>query len=335
MKVGDNLFKKSSKSQKVRCEICANYCKIDDDKVGICGQHKNVNGDLIDLSYGIISSVNSDPIEKKPLYHFLPGTLTYSVGGFGCNMGCLHCQNYTISQYYDMIRDKLQIMPETIVQNAIELGCPSISWTYNEPTIHLPFNKKTSMIAHDNDLKIVYVSNGYMSQESISEILTFVDAFNIDLKSMSKDFYKKVCKADLDVVLDNLQNIYDAGKHLEISNLLINEYNDSPDEIKKLCEFIADNLSKDVPLHFSRSFPYYKMQDITPTLEETLFNAKEIASDVGLKYVYIGNAPSDQNSYCPNCGEMLFKRSNFSTENLGKIEGNKCKNCGEKLNFRE
>ena len=317
MLVSSNLFKKSSKSRKVRCEICANYCKIADGSYGICKQHKNINGELFDESFGVVSSLNADPIEKKPLYHFLPGTLTYSVGGFGCNMGCLHCQNYMISQEFE---------------NAINQGCKSIAWTYNEPTIHLPFNKKTSLLAKRKNLKIIYVSNGYMSDQSLSEILNFVDAFNIDLKSMSQNFYKKICKADLNIVLNNLKRIYDADKHLEITNLLINGYNDSTEEITKLANFIADNLGCDIPLHFSRAFPYYKLNDILPTAEDKLFEAKRIADDCGLEYVYIGNLDCDTNTYCPDCGEILLKRNNYSTEVLNNDK--KCIKCGKELNIR-
>lgn len=332
MLVSSNLFKKSSKSRKVRCEICANYCKIADGAYGICRQHKNINGELFNESFGVVSSINADPIEKKPLYHFLPGSLTYSVGGFGCNMGCLHCQNYMISQEFDKISDRFNILPETIVENAINQGCKSIAWTYNEPTIHLPFNKKTSLLARRKNLKIIYVSNGYMSSESLSEILNFVDAFNIDLKSMSGDFYKKICKADLGVVLENLERIYDAGKHLEITNLLINNYNDSASEITELANFIADNLGCEVPLHFSRAFPYYKLSDITPTSEDKLFEAKKIANDWGMEYVYIGNLACDTNTYCPECGELLLKRNNYSTKVLNNDK--KCKKCGKELNIK-
>ena len=289
MLVSQNLYKKSSKTQKIRCEICANYCKIADGSVGICKQHKNVNGELFDLSYGIVSSLSPDPVEKKPLNHFMPGTFTYSIGGFGCNMTCLHCQNYIISHEYEKFGNGIKILPETIVENALKYNCKSIAWTYNEPTIHLPFNKKTSLLAKSKNLKVIYVSNGYMSTNSLQEILTFVDAFNIDLKSMSEKFYKKVCGADLDIVLDNLRNIYLAGKHLEITNLLINDYNDSLQEIEQLCDFVADELSVDVPLHFSRAFPYYKMRDIEPTNKEILFKAREIAIKKGIKNVYLGN----------------------------------------------
>ena len=289
MLVDSNLYKKSSKSQKLRCEICANYCKIADGNYGICRQHKNINGELFDESYGVVSSLSPDPIEKKPLYHFLAGTFTYSIGGFGCNMTCLHCQNYMISREYDKFTRGIKILPETIVENAINYNCKSISWTYNEPTIHLPFSKKTSLLARKKNLKIIYVSNGYMSAQSVEEILTFVDAFNIDLKSMSEDFYRKVCGADLSVVLNNLKRIYAEGKHLEITNLIINDYNDSHEEIERLCDFVADELGPEVPIHFTRAFPYYKMNDISPTEKSTLFEAKRIALKKGIENVHLGN----------------------------------------------
>lgn len=289
MLVSQNLYKKSSKTQKIRCEICANYCKIADGNVGVCRQHKNINGELFDLSYGIVSSLSPDPVEKKPLNHFIPGTFTYSIGGFGCNMTCLHCQNYIISHEYEKFGNGIKIMPETIVENALKYNCKSIAWTYNEPTIHLPFNKKTSLLAKSKNLKVIYVSNGYMSSQSLQEILTFVDAFNIDLKSMSEKFYKKVCGADLDIVLDNLRSIYLADKHLEVTNLIINDYNDSIEEIEQLCDFVVDELSADVPIHFSRAFPYYKMRDIEPTNKEILYKAQDIALKKGIKNVYLGN----------------------------------------------
>ena len=289
MLVSRELYKKSSKTQKVRCEICANYCRIADGNVGICRQHKNINSELFDESYGIVSSLSPDPIEKKPLNKFLPGTFTYSIGGFGCNMTCLHCQNYMISHEYDRFSRGIKITPEAIVENALKYNCKSIAWTYNEPTIHLPFSKKTSLLARQKKLKVIYVTNGYFSDKSINEVLGFVDAFNIDLKSMSEDFYRKVCGADLDVVLDNIKRVYDEGKHLEITNLIINDYNDSADEISELCDFVADELGPDVPLHFSRAFPYYRMADISPTRPEILFKAREIAYGKGIKNVYLGN----------------------------------------------
>ena len=289
MLVSSEWYRKSSKTRKVRCEICANYCKIADGNVGICRQHKNINGELFDESYGIVSSLSPDPVEKKPLNKFLPGTFTYSIGGFGCNMTCLHCQNYMISHEFDKYSRGIKITPEAIVENALNYNCKSIAWTYNEPTIHLPFNRKTSMLARQKGLKVIYVSNGYFSDKSVEEVLGFVDAFNIDLKSMSADFYKKVCGADLNVVLDNIKRVYDEGKHLEITNLIINDYNDSVEEIGELCDFVVTELGSDVPLHFSRAFPYYKMNDISPTRSEILFEARKIAQDKGIENVYLGN----------------------------------------------
>ena len=289
MLVSRELYKKSSKTQKIRCEICANYCKIADGNVGICAQHKNINGELHDESYGIVSSLSPDPVEKKPLNHFLPGTFTYSIGGFGCNMTCLHCQNYMISHEYNKYSRGFKITSEAIVENALNYNCKSIAWTYNEPTIHLPFNKKTSLLARQKNLKVIYVTNGYFSDKSLNEVLSFVDAFNVDLKSMSEDFYKKVCRADLDVVLDKLIRIYLEGKHLEVTNLIINDYNDSISQISALCDFVVDELGPEVPLHFSRAFPYYKMDDIEPTRPEILFKAREIAFEKGIENVYLGN----------------------------------------------
>ena len=289
MLVNPDWYKKSSKTQKIRCEICANYCKIKDGEVGVCGQHKNINGELYDESFGLVSSLSPDPVEKKPLQHFLKGSLTYSIGGFGCNMKCLHCQNYMISHEYKGKIKAIKITPETIVENAVNLNCDSIAWTYNEPTIHLPFIKKTSLLAKTHGLKVIFVTNGYFSDKSIEELISFVDAFNIDIKAMSDDFYKKICGAELNIVLDNTKRIHLAGKHLEITNLLINNYNDSESEITKLCDFIAGELDVDVPLHFSRAFPYYKMNDINPTKTETLYMAREIALDKGIRNVYLGN----------------------------------------------
>ena len=289
MLVSNEYYKKSSKTQKIRCEICANYCKISQGSLGVCRHYKNINGEMYDESYGIVSSLSPDPVEKKPLNHFLPGTLTYSIGGFGCNMTCLHCQNYMISHKYENFSRGINITPETIVENALNYNCKSIAWTYNEPTIHLPFSKKTSLLAKSKNLKVIYVSNGYFSDKSLIEVLSFTDAFNIDLKSMSNEFYKKICGADLDIVLDNLKMICEEGKHLEITNLIINGYNDSVDEISQLCDFVAGELGCDVPLHFSRAFPYYKMNDISPTRSEILYKAKEIALDKGIENVYLGN----------------------------------------------
>jgi pyruvate formate lyase activating enzyme len=194
-----------------------------------------------------------------------------------------------ISQEYDKNQRGIKITPEAIVENALNYNCKSIAWTYNEPTIHLQFNKKTSLLARQKNLKVIYVTNGYFSDKSLEEVLGFVDAFNVDLKAMSQDFYKNVCGADLDVVLDNLKRIYMENKHLEVTNLIINDFNDSISQISDLCDFVADELGPEVPIHFSRAFPYYKMEDIEPTRIDILFKAKEIALEKGIENVYLGN----------------------------------------------
>ena len=317
----------------VQCNVCNHRCKIAENKLGFCLTRKNLNEKLYSCNYASISSQAIDPIEKKPLYHFLPGSLAYSIGGFGCNMRCLNCQNYIISQNSNEYNEAIKILPETAVKNAINANCMSIAWTYNEPTMYLEYTLETALISHENGLKNIYVSNGYMSEEALNLLLPRIDAFNIDLKSMRNEFYINNCQAKLDPILDNIKSIYNHKKHLEITNLLITDYNDSYDLIKSLTDFIVTELGKDVPIHFSRFFPYYKMRDVPPTEISKLELAKEIATESGLEYVYLGNVQTDQNSYCPDCGELLIERNGYNTISKSKIKNNKCINCGRKLNF--
>lgn len=320
-------------SKRVQCNVCNHRCKISNNKYGFCLTRKNNNGILYSCNFASISSQGIDPIEKKPLYHFLPGSLSYSLGGFGCNMRCLNCQNYIISQKIMKDREAIEILPETAVKNAINNNCQSISWTYNEPTMYLEYTLETALLSHKNDLKNIYVSNGYMSEEALELLIPKIDAFNVDLKSMNNQFYKDICQASLDPILDNLKLIYKNKRHIEITNLLINNYNDSEELIKGLVDFIATELGKEVPIHFSRFFPYYKMEDVPPTDTSKLMRAKEIAIEAGLQYVYLGNVPSDQNSYCPNCNELFIERNAYNTIDKNKIKDNQCVNCGENLNF--
>lgn len=318
---------------KVQCNVCNHKCKIDNSKYGFCLTRKNENGTLYSCNFASISSQSIDPIEKKPLYHFLPGSLSYSLGGFGCNMRCLNCQNYIISQNAMKDGQATEILPETAVENAINSNCQSISWTYNEPTMYLEYSLETALLSHKKGLKNIYVSNGYMSDEALELLIPRIDAFNIDLKSMSNEFYKDICQATLHPILDNLKSIYKNNRHLEITNLLISDFNDSDELIRELVDFIATELGKEVPIHFSRFFPYYKLRDVPPTEITKLRRAKELAIEAGLQYVYLGNIPTDQNSYCPSCNELLIERNGYTSINKKKIKNNKCVNCGEKLNF--
>lgn len=332
MKIESILYDKLD-DKKVNCNVCNHYCLINDSKYGFCLTRKNEGGTLYSCNFALISSANADPIEKKPLYHFMPGSLTYSLGGFGCNMRCLNCQNYIISQNSNDKIEAAEILPEAAVKNAMSGGCKSIAWTYNEPTMYLEYTVETAILSHEHGLKNIYVSNGYMSDEALETLLPHIDAFNIDLKSMNNDFYMESCQATLNPILNNLKKIYKNDKHLEITNLLINGFNDSEKSIKELVEFIATELGKEVPIHFSRFFPYYKMKNVLPTAIETLKKAKKIATDTGLQYVYLGNVPLDQNSYCPKCGELLIERGGYNIVDKDKIKNNKCTTCNMNLNF--
>ncbi|MGL4670281.1 MAG: AmmeMemoRadiSam system radical SAM enzyme [Methanobacteriaceae archaeon] len=299
----------------VQCHVCNHRCIIATGSYGICKARKNENGTLYLCNFEGVSSYNRDPIEKKPFYHFLPGTYVYSLSGFGCNMHCLNCQNHIISQKSQCESSSVQISPETAVEIATLQGCKSIAFTYNEPTIHLEYDLQVAKLAHNENLKTVYISNGYMTEEALETLTGNIDAMNIDLKAMSNNFYKDICGARLDPILDNLKTIYKNNIHLEVTNLIIPKHNDSLEMIKDLTDFIANELSCEVPLHFSRFTPMYKMISTPPTQVESLEKAREIAKESGLKYVYLGNIPEEQNTYCDNCGELLIRRYGYNIKN--------------------
>ncbi|MGL6299061.1 MAG: AmmeMemoRadiSam system radical SAM enzyme, partial [Methanobacteriaceae archaeon] len=262
---------------------------------GLCRARKNDNGNLYLCNFEGVSSYNTDPIEKKPFYHFLPGTYVYSLSGFGCNMHCLNCQNHIISQKSQCESSSVQISPETAVEIATLQGCKSIAFTYNEPTIHLEYDLQVAKLAHNENLKTLYISNGYMSEETLDILINknnpLIDGMNIDLKAMTNQFYKDICGAKLGPILDNLKTIYKNNIHLEVTNLLIPKHNDTEEMIRELTDFIANEISTEIPLHFSRFTPMYKMIDTPPTQIESLEKAREIAKESGLKYVYLGNIP--------------------------------------------
>jgi len=315
----------------VRCRVCAHYCRIKPGEVGICRVRRNLNGEIVPLTYGRVSSANIDPIEKKPLYHFLPGTLSYSFGSVGCNFSCSFCQNFTISQEWR--EDYLyELPPESLVKRVLESGCPSVSWTYNEPTIWFEYTRDCSMPLRRRGVKIVYVTNGYMSEESIEEILKFVDAFSLGIKSFSKDFYRKICRGKLEVVLENAIRAKKGGVHIEVVNLVIPGYNDSEEEIRELSRWIAENLGEDTPVHFTRFHPDYRMMNVPPTPLRTLERAYEVAKREGLLYVYVGNVMNEElnSTFCPNCNELLIRRIGFSSKIVG-LEGDRCRNCNTKI----
>lgn len=276
------------KNNFVRCLACSHKCLIPEGKTGICAVRKNIKGDLYLLVYNRLISEAVDPIEKKPLFHFLPGTKTYSVATVGCNFRCGFCQNYEISQ--SSKGGKIyghETSAKKIVEVAIKTGCKSISYTYNEPIIYIEFIKEIATLAKKKGLKNIFVTNGYMSKEAFDYISDYIDAMNIDLKAFSDEFYKKICGASLNPVLETIKRVYKKKTHIEITTLIIPGENDSKEELEKIAKFIS-GLNKEIPWHISRFFPMYKMADKPITPLDSLKKAEKIGKKY-LKYVYLGN----------------------------------------------
>jgi len=319
---------------KVKCSVCNRRCLIPEGKRGFCLTRENRDGKLYTLIYAAVSSSAVDPIEKKPLFHFYPGSFVYSLGTVGCNFRCKHCQNWNISQAIIDEAYTVDIPPEEAIEATKRYNCKSIAWTYNEPTIWLEYTLDCAELAHKDDIKTVYVTNGYMTEETLELLSPLLDAANIDLKGMSDKFYKTVCSAKLQPVLDNIQWMHDAGIHIEVTNLIIPGYNDSEDDIKALVRFMVEEVGVEVPLHFTRFYPYYKMQDVSPTPTETLLKARELALEEGMRYVYVGNIPglSEENTYCYNCGELLIRRYGFQINKMNLKKG-RCPSCNAKIDI--
>lgn len=314
------------------CDLCAHRCKIHEGKTGICGVRKNISGTLIPLTYGKVSAEAVDPIEKKPLNHFLPGTQVYSLGGIGCNFRCKHCQNWEISQISEFRGNLHDISPEEGVRRAVETGCKSIAWTYNEPTIWHEYTKDMGQIAHKNDLKTIYVTNGYITEEALKDISPVLDAYRVDIKAFSDSFYRSVCSARLEPVLESTIIAKECGMHIETVTLIIPGMNDSPDEIRSLIRWVVENCGPETPMHFNGFYPQYHMDTTAPTSAATLERACAIAKEEGILYPYTGNVghTNYQNTYCHSCGAKLIERRGFMAEVCG-LDGTHCLACGEKI----
>jgi pyruvate formate lyase activating enzyme len=307
------------------CLLCKHYCTLKKDAHGICGINFNIDGKLYNSTYAHPSVVNIDPIEKKPLYHFLPSSTSLSIGTVGCNFRCPFCQNYSISQT-SKVDESVNISPQSMVDLALESGVQSISYTYNEPTIWYPYAKDIGILAKEKSLKNVFVSSGYESDEVMQDMKSWLDAINIDLKSFSNEYYKKVLKTDLNGVLDSLVSFAKSDIWLEVTTLIIPDVNDSTAELSKMAKFIATKLGTDTPWHLSAFHPDYKMLDTKATPIETLLKAKGIAKSYGLKYVYLGNIPNDNSTYCPECGVKVIHRDGFGAKIVG-LNKSKCSVC--------
>ena len=322
------LYEKLADSQ-VKCHLCHHRCRILPSYRGICGVRENRDGVLYSLVYGLVIAENIDPIEKKPLFHVLPGTKSYSIATVGCNFRCTFCQNHEISQVRtrkDMIVGR-KTPPEEIVNRALASGCASIAYTYTEPTIYFEFAYDCCRLAREKNIRNVFVSNGYMSNEAIEMIAPYLDGANVDLKAYSEAFYKRECGASLQPVLETLRQIKERGIWLEITTLLIPSLNDDPSELKQLAEFIC-SLGPETPWHLSRFHPCYEMQDIGPTPISTIHQAVQLGKDAGLRYVYSGNIPGDagEKTVCHHCGQVLIDRVGyFIREN--RLRHGSCPDC--------
>jgi pyruvate formate lyase activating enzyme len=329
------LYDKLSQNR-VRCALCAHRCTIEDGRRGVCGVRENRDGTLYSTVYGRAISRDVDPIEKKPLFHFLPGTRAYSIATVGCNFTCLNCQNHTISQYPREHDGRIlgeEISPHEIVAEAKELGCRSIAYTYTEPTIFFEYALETARLAHEEGLKNVFVSNGYMTAEASEILAPHLDGINIDLKGISDDFYHRVVGGNVRPVLHSIERWFQAGAWVEVTTLVIPGLNDRTKELRWTAEAIR-GISPTIPWHISRFYPAYHLADVPPTPVATLEEAERIGTDVGLRYVYIGNVPGEgEDTRCPACGAAVVRRLGFMVkENL--LQDGCCPSCGEAIEGR-
>jgi len=315
----------------VRCGLCNHRCRIKPGKRGICGVRENQEGTLKSLVYGKLIAMHVDPIEKKPLYHFMPGHLSYSIATVGCNFRCLHCQNADISQMpaeRGIIAGDY-VPPEDVVSEAISAKCLSIAYTYTEPTIFFEYAYDVAKLAAGKGLKNVFVSNGYMTENAARTIEPYLDGINIDLKG-DDEFYKKVCGARLDPVKRTIELMWNLGIWVEVTTLLIPGYNDSDSQLEDIAQFLA-GISSDIPWHVTAFYPTYKLKDAPPTSAQILRRAIKIGKKAGIKYVYGGNIPGeDEDTLCPDCGKSLVDRFGFRVTRNSVVDG-KCPDCGEKV----
>lgn len=317
-KLDDNL---------VHCYLCNHHCKIADGKFGFCGVRKNIGGKLNTLVYGEVIASHVDPIEKKPLYHFLPGSSSYSIATVGCNFRCGFCQNWQISQASKQKNGLggYELKPEEVVREAKKYKCRSISYTYTEPTIFFEYAYDTAKLAKKEGFYNNFVTNGFMTKEAIKTIRPYLDAANVDLKFFKESSYKEICKGKLQPVLDSIRLMNELGIWVEVTTLVMPALNDSDEELAGIADFIA-GVNKSIPWHLSAFHPDYKYTDYAPTPVGTLKNAYRIGKDKGLEFVYLGNVQEETDTICPGCGSVLIKRAYFSV-GQNNIKSGKCPKC--------
>ncbi|MBV5306302.1 MAG: AmmeMemoRadiSam system radical SAM enzyme [Desulfobulbaceae bacterium] len=322
------------KEGEVICELCAHHCRIKDGHRGICGVRENRCGILYSLVYGWLVAEHVDPIEKKPLFHFLPGSRSYSISTVGCNFRCRHCQNFSISQADAFPAEAppgILRTPEQVVASAEDSGCQSISYTYVEPTIFFEFAYDCSVLARSRGLKNVFVSNGFMSEKTTRKLASVLDAINIDIKAFSEDFYHTICGARLQPVLDTVRLMHELGVWVEVTTLIIPGLNDSDAELRAIADFIVA-IDPSMPWHVTAFYPTYKLTDRPATPAHTLLKARNIGLSAGLRCVYEGNIPGagGENTTCPSCQALLVQRFGFRIQENRLVHG-RCPQCGERL----
>jgi len=322
---------------RARCNVCQRRCNIAEDKMGVCLTRINKGGDIYSTIYGVVSSMNTDPIEKKPVYHYLPGTKSFSVGSFGCNFRCVFCQNWQIA-YVDGTKipavEGRDLSPEDAVRMAKEHDCATISWTYNEPGIWIEYTLDCARLAKEQGLHTIYVTNGYATPEHLDLIGPYLDVYRVDIKSFSDEFYRKLINIpSAGGVLDVAKMAKDKWHmHVETVTNVIPTWNDDPENLRAIARWIAENLGDRTPWHVTRFFPCAQLTDVPPTPIETLELAERIGREEGLKFVYLGNiAAGDQNTYCPVCRSLAVSRFGYTTRVEGVTDQGRCAHCGEEL----
>lgn len=329
----ESRFVEKLNENTVRCTICPRMCSLKPEERGFCGTKENQDGILVSLTYGQISSMAVDPIEKKPLAHFYPGSRAFSVSSIGCSFTCPWCQNWHIST--GMIEDHTPrfYYPEDIVQMAVAQECTSIAYTYNEPLINLNYVEDTARFANESDIKNVLVTNGYISKQALEKVVDVIDAANVDWKAFNQEFYRKHCSAELQAVLDSTKLMKEEGVHVEVTFLIIPETNDNPDETRQMARYLVEHIGPDTPLHLSKFFPTHKFQHLPPTPVETLLNAREIAIEEGVQYVFVGNIRGGgyEDTVCPECDKSVVARRGYRITGWHLDDEMKCKYCGYKV----
>ncbi len=319
----------------VKCALCAHRCVIPEGKRGICGVRENQHEKLMTLVYGKLIAEHMDPIEKKPLFHFLPGSRSYSIATVGCNFRCQFCQNSEIAQFPKNYSGPLpgeNVSAESVVRKAVESKCQTIAYTYTEPTVFAEFALDVMKIAHASGIRNIYVTNGYMTEETLNTIRPFLDAANVDLKAFRSAFYKDICGAKLAPVKETLVRMHDMGIWLEVTTLLIPGLNDDPGELRELADFLVNKVGKEVPWHISRFHPSYRMLDRAVTPIDSLKMARDIGLAAGLRYVYVGNVfgENSENTFCWSCGSLLIERRGFTVFH-NRITDGQCPECRQSI----